>query len=109
VHLGLVSFGHTVNSLGPHNALLFAIVDMVMHVETYLHLLLYSFKDLLYVCTLILLVLNLLAIYNLQIPPYQNILELPTHKKDTMQFLIMFIIYVLILTFPFMISIYCIL
>jgi len=34
VHLGLVSFGHTVNSLGPHFALLFTIVDMIMNVET---------------------------------------------------------------------------
>jgi len=33
VCLGLVSFGHTVNPLGPHIALLFTIVGMVMNFE----------------------------------------------------------------------------
>jgi len=47
--------------------------------------------------------------HNLQIPRYQNILELPTHKEDIIQFLIMFVIFILILTFPFMISAYYIL
>ena len=69
-------------------------------------MLLYSLKDMLFVCTLIFLVLNLLDICNLQISAYQNILELPTCKKKITQFLIMFIICILKLTFPFMINTY---